>query len=87
MQSGAWRGCKEPGKVDIKSIEYRLKTQIWPTGQDQSRRKKLAEKLENVDDLHDEKLRRRLLDVVEASLKEQRGDAQVDLGDQAGELS
>ncbi len=60
-------------KVDIKSIEYHVKNSDlanWvrtSLGEEQ-----LAEKLEDVGDLHDEKLRLRLLDVVEACLKEQR---------------
>jgi alpha-amylase len=60
-------------KVDIKSIEYHVKnSDLANWARTSLGEELLAEKLENVGDLHGEKLRQRLLDVVEASLKEQR---------------
>jgi hypothetical protein len=60
-------------KVDIKSIEYHVKNSDLANWVRTSLGEELlAEELESVGDLHGEKLRERLLDVVKHSQKEQR---------------
>jgi hypothetical protein len=60
-------------KVDIKSIEYHVKnSDLANWARTSLGDELLAEKLANVGDLQGEKLRRKLLDVVEPSLEEQR---------------
>jgi alpha-amylase len=60
-------------KVDIKSIEYHVKNSDLASWSRTSLGEVLlAEKLEKVGDLHGEKLRQKLLDIVKPILKEKR---------------